>query len=132
MEIIDNYKRNSAIKEYIKRLPGLLAKDYGKSKTYTPKQIRSTIERSNMNVTCACYGIAMFSTKEAFDEYHEEIGEPCDYVVMRSEVADKHFAGNTDFSVSDVESASSSFGGGTGDAGIGETGGADGGGGGGD
>lgn len=127
MELIRSFKRNRAIKSYIKKLPGLLAKDYGKAKTYTPKQVKKTIERSGLSVSNACFGIAMFSGKTAFDQYHQEIGEPCNYDGMRCEIADKHFNGNSDFEISDVVSVSSDFGGGY-DAGGFDSGGGDGGG----
>ncbi|MDH5447164.1 MAG: hypothetical protein OEY52_16565 [Gammaproteobacteria bacterium] len=128
MELIANFKRNRAIKSYIKKLPSLLAKDYGKSKTYTPKQVKRTIERSGLSVTDACYGIAMFSSREAFDQYHQETGESCNYDSMRCEIADKHFGGNSEFEISDIASASSSYGGGFDDGGFADAGGGDGGG----
>ncbi len=60
MELSRNFNRKRAIKSYIKKLPSLLAKDYGKSKTYTPMQVKKTIERSKLSVVDACYGIAIF------------------------------------------------------------------------
>jgi len=59
MDLIKKFKRNRAIKSYLKKLPSLLAKDYGKSKIYTPKQVKKTIERSSLSVTDACYSIAI-------------------------------------------------------------------------
>lgn len=112
MELVANFKRNRAIKSYIKKLPSLLAKDYGKSKTYTPKQVKKTIERSGLSVSDACYGIAMFSSREAFDQYHQETGESCDYDAMRTEIADQHFQGNSGFEIGDIASVSSDYGGG--------------------
>ncbi|MES9992797.1 MAG: DUF6559 family protein [Candidatus Thiodiazotropha sp.] len=128
MELIANIQRNRAIKSYIRKLPLLLAKDYGKSKTYTPLQVKSTIQRSGLSVSDACYGIAMFSNREAFEQYHKETGENCDYDAMRSEIAELHFQGNVCFEVSDIASVSSDYGGGI-DAGGLDGGGADGGGG---
>lgn len=128
MELVAKFRRNRAIKSYIKKLPSLLAKDYGKTKTYTPKQVKRAIERAGLCVTDACFAIAMFSGREAFDQYHQEIGESCNYDVMRCEIADKHFGGNADFEVSDVASASSSYGGGFDDGGFADIGGGDGGG----
>jgi uncharacterized membrane protein YgcG len=129
MELIASIQRNRAIKSYIKKLPSLLAMDYGNSKTYTPKQVQRTIERSGLSVTDACYGIAMFSTREAFDQYHQEMGENCDYDAMRSEIADKHFQGNNEFEITDITSVSSEYGGGFDASGF-DGGGVDGGGGG--
>lgn len=110
MGLIENFKRNRAIKSYIQKLPRLLSKDYGKSKTYTPKQIKSTIDRSGLSPIYACYGIALFSEKGLFDEYHQEIDEVCDYDDMHCEIADKHFQGNYDFGISDIDSVSSECG----------------------
>lgn len=126
MELVANFQRNRAIKSYIKKLPGLLVRDYGKSKTYTPKQVKRTIERSGLSVTDACYGIAMFSSREAFDQYHQETGESCNYDTMRSEIAEQHFQGNSGFEITDISSVSSDYGGGI-DAGGFDGGGADGG-----
>jgi len=107
---IKKFKRNRAVKSYIRKLPRQLAKDYGKSRTYSPQQVRKSIERSKLSVADACYGIAMFSGREAFDIYHRETGETCNFDAMRSEIAEKFFDGNCDFEVSDISSVSSDFG----------------------
>ncbi len=39
----DWVRKRRAIRSYARRLPRLLAKDYGASKTYTPQQVRKTI-----------------------------------------------------------------------------------------
>ena len=124
MEFFRNIKTRKSIKSYVRNLPGLLAKDYGKAKQYTPKQIRSTIERNGLYVAHACFAIAMFSTQKDFEDYHQEIGEICDYESMREEIGDTCFNGNSQFSVSDVSSVSLDFGGGF-DGGAGFSGGGD-------
>jgi Family of unknown function (DUF6559) len=40
------FRKRRAIRSYARRLPRLLAKDYGYSQTYTPQQVRKTIARS--------------------------------------------------------------------------------------
>ncbi len=110
MQLIKNFKRKRAIKSYIKKLPRLLEKDYGKSKIYTPMQVKKTIERSKLSVDYACYGIAIFSTKKAFDNHHIETDESCNYDQMHSEIADSHFEGNSDFGIADVTAVSSAYG----------------------
>ena len=102
MELIATFKRNRAIKSYIKKLPSLLAKDYGKANGYNPKQVKRTIERYDLNVIYACYGIAMFCRRDSFDKYHQEIGESRNYDDMRCEIGDKYFGGNADFGIVDV------------------------------
>lgn len=107
-----NFRRNRAIKSYIEKLPRLLAKDYGKSGSYTPYQIKKTIKRYKVSsASHVCYGIALFSDKRAFDQYYSEIGESYDYGVMRSVIAGLHFCGNPNFSASDIASVSSIYGG---------------------
>jgi hypothetical protein len=84
-------------------------KDYGKAKTYTPKQVKRSIERSGLSTVYACFGMAIFSGRDDFDKYHQEIGENCDYDVMRCELAGNYFNGNSNFSGADVTSLSSDF-----------------------
>ncbi|WP_444916232.1 DUF6559 family protein [Microbulbifer sp. VAAC004] len=113
MQFIRRIQRNRAIKSYLRKLPKLLAKDYGKSKRYRPKQVRATIERSGLSIIYTCYAISIFCSKKDFDAYHHEIGEMCDYGAMRGEVGNLHFYGNANFSSNDVASVGSDFGGGS-------------------
>jgi len=110
--LIINFIRNRAIKKYIKKLPYLLANDYGKSDVYTPRQVKKTIERYGLNVTYVGFGMAMFSDREAFDQYHQEIGELCSYDEIRSEIAGNHFHGDSEFGILDIVKVSSEYGGG--------------------
>ena len=107
MNIIEKYLKRRAIRSYINKLPRLLAKDYGRSKTYTPLQVRRTIERAGLNTVYSCYGISMFSSREDFDQFHFENGESCNYDVMRSEIGHSHFSGNAEFTFADIFESSS-------------------------
>ena len=102
MKFIRRLKKNRAIKSYAKRLPELLAKDYGRSTHYRPLQIKRTIERAGLDPTYSCYAIAMFSGREDFIQFHNEIGETCDFNAMRAEVAHSHFSGDVNFEVSGI------------------------------
>ncbi|MCF6344892.1 MAG: hypothetical protein L3J00_00305 [Thiomicrorhabdus sp.] len=99
MKLIKNFKRNRAIKSYIKNLPNMLEKDYGSRASYTPMQVHKTIERYRLSIVSISAGIAVFSTKEEFDQYFYETGNSYNYDEIRSEIADKHFQGNIDFTV---------------------------------
>jgi hypothetical protein len=92
----------SSRKSYVKKLPGLLAKDYGRSAHYKPSQIKRTIERAGLDPIYSCYAIAMFSGREDFIQFHNDIGETCDYDAMRAEVAHGHFSGDVNFDVGDI------------------------------
>jgi hypothetical protein len=102
VNIIGRLKKRRAIKAYVKKLPGLLVKDYGRLSHYNPLQVRRTIERAGLDTTYACYAIAMFSTPEDFAQFHMGTGESCDYDVMRGELAREHFSGDAGFTVEDV------------------------------
>jgi hypothetical protein len=101
LNIIDRFKKRRAIKAYVKKLPGLLAKDYGRLSHYQPLQVRRTIERAGLDTTYACYAIALFSSREDFAQFHNESGESCDYDGIRGEVAQEHFSGDAGFSAVD-------------------------------
>lgn len=109
-DAVHAYKKHKAIRSYLRKLPRLLVKNYGYAKIYTPSQVRKTIERSGLDVDFSCYGIAIFSDRDGFDEFHQEIGETCDYDAMRAEVGEGYFHGHAGFSTSDVFAVSSESG----------------------
>lgn len=113
MSIIQSFKKRRAIKSYITKLPRLLARDYGASKSYTPKQVRSTIERSGLDGLYSCYGVALFSSRADFDKFHSENGESCNFDAMRAEIAHSHFGGNEEFTFDDIVSSGSEHGSGS-------------------
>ena len=86
--------KNRAIRAYSKKLPKLLAKDYGRSEKYTPRQVLRTAERNNLSTIYICYAFAMYCERRLFDEYHRERGEDCSYDEMRDEIAEKQLGAN--------------------------------------
>jgi hypothetical protein len=102
VNIVSRLKKRRAIKAYVKKLPELLVKDYGRLAHYKPMQVRRTIERAGLDAMYACYAIAMFSAREDFAQFHSDAGENCDYDAMRGEVAQEHFSGDSGFTVVDV------------------------------
>ena len=109
-EFLRSLRKRRAIRNYARRLPRLLARDYGFSRSYSARQVRRTIEHSGLDAGFSCYGVAMFSDRDEFNQFHHEIGETCDYDAMRAEIADSHFQGNADFTISDVFASSSEAG----------------------
>jgi hypothetical protein len=99
---LEAWRKRRATRDYARRLPKLLAKDYGASQSYTPVQVKRTIDRYNMNSEYSCYGLSMFCDREEFDQYHHTLGESCNYDGMRAEIAATHFDGNVDFTMSDI------------------------------
>lgn len=100
--MLGRFRKNRVLKSYINKLPGFLKKDYGSSKQYTVGQIRSSIERYGLNNTYAIYAYIMFAHK---DDIMAQVDANVDYSALRSEVADKYFHGNENFSMGDMGSA---------------------------
>ena len=109
MNFFRRIKKAWAIKSYVRRMPKLLKADHGKSKYYSPYQVKSTVQRHNLNSDYLCYAIAMYSIESDFDAYHHETGQSCDYKDMRTEVAEQYLDGKFDFSTDDLDSAAASY-----------------------
>ncbi len=93
-----------AVKGYCRKLAPLLARRYGRSKHYTPGQVRRTVEEGGLNLAYICYAYALFVSQAAFDSVHQEMGESCNYNTMLSEIAHTHFGGQENFHDSFIES----------------------------
>ena len=106
MGFLKRLLKRRALNTYKRRLPRLLARDYGASRTYTPAQIAKTAERNGLCNQYAGYVIAMFSDRENFEDFYSRNGRPRDYERMRDELAAQYFGGNVDFTYGDNVSAS--------------------------
>ncbi len=96
------FKKNRIIKSYIKQLPVLLRKDYGKAKYYKPKDIMATVVKNDLDDLYVSYAISMFSKKSTFNQYYEKARQGCNYDEIRSDIAESYFNGYTGFSSVDI------------------------------
>ena len=64
---LQGFKRRGAARNYARRLPPQLRKDYGASATYTPVQIAASAFRAKLPQEYIMFGYAAFLTKEAFE-----------------------------------------------------------------
>jgi hypothetical protein len=103
---LENWRRGRAIKVYARRLPRLLAKDYGGSDAYTPAQIRASILRHGLDARFESYAVAMLSDRERFAKFRAEHGETRDYDEIRGEAARAHFGADSDLNSLDFLSDS--------------------------
>lgn len=108
MNFIKQFNKNRAIRSYVKKLPRLLAKDYGRFAHYSPLQIKRTIERASLNTAYSCYAVAMFSLRKDFIQFHVDAGETCNYEAMRAEIAHSYLSSDTAFMVDDIANSYSS------------------------
>jgi hypothetical protein len=75
-------------KEYITEIGKILVADYGKLKYYKPEQVKKAHEKSKWHsgLDFSCWGMSTFSSHTDFDNYHQQTGEICDYVSMKTEM----------------------------------------------
>ena len=91
-----------AIRRYVKGLGPELRRRYGRSKRYTPAQVKRTIEQRGYSREWMCYALCMYCGRRDFDAYHRAAGESCDYNAMRGEVAARLLKGAQSFDAADV------------------------------
>ena len=75
-------------KEYITDIGKILVEDYGKKKYYKPEEVKKAHEKSKWyeGMDFSCWGMSTFSSHTDFDRYHQNTGEVCDYVGMKTEM----------------------------------------------
>ncbi|QWX85576.1 hypothetical protein H0I23_08035 [Cellulophaga sp. HaHaR_3_176] len=77
-------------KEYISNLGKVLVEQNGKKKYYKPEEVKKAHKNRNrddyFDIDFECYGMSIFCSHSDFDTYHQETGEVCDYVAMKTEM----------------------------------------------
>jgi hypothetical protein len=102
-EITTNIKKSQkshAIRLYAGRFGRLLRSEYGKQATYTPIQVKTTIDEEGYNTNYESYGLAMYCRDLDFANYYDSIDESYNYQAMRSEIAECLFGANVEFNTS--------------------------------
>ncbi|WP_310485694.1 DUF6559 family protein [Chamaesiphon sp. VAR_48_metabat_403] len=110
--IIDNLKRPQkyrAIRSYARRVGRLLQATYGKQITYTSLQIKKILKEWGYSTKYDCYALAMYCSDVDFIEYHNSIGESCNYEAMRREIGYCLSGSNADFSTASLIDGSFQF-----------------------
>ncbi|MFD2573266.1 hypothetical protein ACFSUS_21670 [Spirosoma soli] len=75
-------------KEYLTDIGRILVKDYGKKKYYKPEEVKNAHEKSKWydGLDFSCWAMSAFSSHSDFDNYHDQTGEVCDYIEMKTEM----------------------------------------------
>lgn len=75
-------------KKYLQDVGKILVKEHGKKKYYKPKEVKEAHKKSNwFNILdFSCWAMSIYSSHSDFDTYHEQTGEACNYVDMKSEM----------------------------------------------
>jgi|GEM_PF-1778405 len=99
-----NLKRRRAIKKYAKKLGPTLKKNYGRSKYYSPGQIKTAATKAKLSISHIDVGYAMYLEKNKFETLHQELGKQCNYDDIRTEIGNLCFSGDNTFTTSDTMS----------------------------
>jgi len=102
MKIIENILKRRVLKSYVKVLPSLLKKRYGKHKRYTEGQVRKTVEFAGLNQKYLDYAFAMYISRDEYEALTKVRSLSCGYDEARLEVANDHFGGNSKFTIHDL------------------------------
>lgn len=73
-----------------------LIKSHGKKPFYTVQEVKNANRRQGIDYDVACWSHAFFNSHADFDEYHRRIGESCDYIAMKREMAESLVASTTE------------------------------------
>jgi predicted Co/Zn/Cd cation transporter (cation efflux family) len=63
-----------------------LVKHYGKKRYYSVEEVKKAHQRQKIDIDLVCWSHASFNSHKDFDDYHQSIGESCDYVSMKSDM----------------------------------------------
>jgi hypothetical protein len=75
-------------KEYLTDIGKILVNDFGKKKYYKPEEVKIAHRKSKWHngVDFSCWGMSTYTSHSDFDKYHEQSGESCSYVDMKTEM----------------------------------------------
>ena len=90
-------------KQYVSDIGKILMKDHGKKKYYKPQEVKKAHRKSNWIDVAdfSCWAMCTFSSHSDFDKYHQETGEMCNYVEMKSEMLTS-FSGSSSSSWAEI------------------------------
>lgn len=109
MKMIEFFQKWRAIKSYVKVLPPILKKKYGKHKRYTERQVRKAVMETGLNQKYMDFALAMYISRQEFENLKKEREVSCDYDEARQEIAEDFFGGSIDFTIHDALDGSSDF-----------------------
>ena len=92
-------RKRRAINTFVRKLGPALQRLYGRKRHYSAKQVRRAARDVGISAEheYVCYAYCIYCSRVAFDNYHQKIGEKCDYDELRAEVSAVHFNSILDF-----------------------------------
>lgn len=75
-------------KEYLTDIGRILVKEYRKKKYYKPEEVKNAHRKSKWydGSDFSCWAMSAFSSHSDFGNYHQQTGEVCNYILMKTEM----------------------------------------------
>ncbi len=87
------------LRSYVRKLPLLLKKRYGKHKRYSEREIKESIQWAKFNKRYIDYALAIYMSKKDYDHLKTTNTSFGEYDTLRQEIADIYFKGKKNFTV---------------------------------
>ncbi len=87
--MLQSIRKWFAIRRYAKGLGRKLRERYGAAVSYSPGQVKKTIEVCGFSRAFVCCAVAMYCDYPTFAEYQQTSGESCDYSAMRAKIGNR-------------------------------------------
>jgi hypothetical protein len=100
--MLERIKKHFALQAYVKKLGPLLRKKFGKNESYTPGQVKTTVQINNLNEKYSCYAYVLFCKQSGFNQELDGREDLLGYQTIKKELGDKFFDGKQNFNTSDV------------------------------
>ncbi len=98
------FTKRKMTKRFVKELPLILKKMYGKRNSYTEDQIKAAFDKVGYNSSYIEFAFAIFMSKSKFEQNSLFLGDSSSYEKLRYEIANRFFRSNTNFSIHDLVS----------------------------
>jgi len=74
-KFLERRRKNKAIKNYIRKLPSYLEKQYGKSRHYSEEQVKSALEKHNISSKYDSYAYSLYVSPKEVEGILIRLGE---------------------------------------------------------
>jgi|GEM_PF-972832 len=103
------FLKRKIIKRFVRELPLILKKLYGKHNIYSEDQINAAFVKAGYKLWYLEYAYSIFMSKSKFEETSLYNNGKFSYDKLRSEIASSFFNGNKKFTIHDIMSNASTL-----------------------
>lgn len=98
-------KRRFAISSYVRQLPQVLLRRFGKKRFYSVEEVSKSAQGAALPMAFIAYAHAIFCDRESFEAHYQPLAVRCNYDELRATVSRRYFGGVRDFDAAQIISA---------------------------